>query len=135
MRIDGLMSLSGVYDNAKLGLDYQTGFQEALQRAQEKQIEREKTADLKSVERVKPTDEDKAKEEAELRKAVQGFEAYFIHQLLKQARATLPEGGLLPQSNAKDIYEDMLDETRAEQVTKVGGFGLTEALMKQLSRK
>lgn len=131
MRIEGLMSLSGVYDNAKLGLDYQTGFQDALQRAQEKQAE--KVAEVKSA---KPaTDEEKAKEEAALRKAVQGFEAYFIHQLLKQARASLPEGGLVPQSNAKDIYEDMLDEARAEQVTKVGGFGLTEALMKQLSRK
>lgn len=131
MRIEGLMSLSGVYDNAKLGLDYQTGFQDALQRAQEKQAE--KVAEVKSA---KPaTDEEKAKEEAALRKAVQGFEAYFIHQLLKQARASLPEGGLMPQSNAKDIYEDMLDEARAEQVTKVGGFGLTEALMKQLSRK
>ena len=71
----------------------------------------------------------------DLCQAVQGFEAYFIHQLLKQARASLPEGGLVPQSNAKNIYEDMLDEARAEQVTKVGGFGLTEALMKQLSRK
>ena len=131
MRIEGLMSLSGVYDNAKLGLDYQTGFQDALQRAQGKQAE--KVAEVKSA---KPaTDEEKAKEEAALRKAVQGFEAYFIHQLLKQARASLPEGGLMPQSNAKDIYEDMLDEARAEQVTKVGGFGLTEALMKQLSRK
>ena len=131
MRIEGLMSLSGVYDNAKLGLDYQTGFQDALQRAQEKQAE--KVAEVKSA---KPaTDEEKAKEEAALRKAVQGFEAYFIHQLLTQARASLPEGGLVPQSNAKDIYEDMLDEARAEQVTKVGGFGLTEALMKQLSRK
>lgn len=131
MRIEGLMSLSGVYDNAKLGLNYQTGFQDALQRAQEKQAE--KVAEVKSA---KPaTDEEKAKEEAALRKAVQGFEAYFIHQLLKQARASLPEGGLMPQSNAKDIYEDMLDEARAEQVTKVGGFGLTEALMKQLSRK
>lgn len=131
MRIEGLMSLSGVYDNAKLGLDYQTGFQDALQRAQEKQAE--KVVEVKSA---KPaTDEEKAKEEAALRKAVQGFEAYFIHQLLKQARASLPEGGLVPQSNAKDIYEDMLDEARAEQVTKVGGFGLTEALMKQLSRK
>ena len=131
MRIEGLMSLSGVYDNAKLGLNYQTGFQDALQRAQEKQAE--KVAEVKSA---KPaTDEEKAKEEAALRKAVQGFEAYFIHQLLKQARASLPEGGLMPQSNAKDIYEDMLDEARAEQVTKVGGFGLTEELMKQLSRK
>lgn len=133
MRIDGLMSLSGVYDNAKLGLDYQTGFREALQRAKEKQTE--SSAELKSVKPAEPTDAEKAKEEATLRQAVQGFEAYFIHQLLKQARASLPEGGLVPQSNAKDIYEDMLDEARAEQVTKVGGFGLTEALMKQLSRK
>ena len=65
MRIDGLMSLSGVYDNAKLGLDYQTGFQEALQRAKEKQTE--SSAELKSVKPTEPTDAEKAKEEATLR--------------------------------------------------------------------
>ena len=131
MRIEGLMSFPGVYDNAKLSMDYQAGFQEALQRARDRQVE---STAVTKAEQVKLTDKEKAKEEAALHQAVQGFEAYFIHQLLRQARATLPEGGLLPQSNAKDIYEDMLDETRAEQVTKVGGFGLTEALMKQLSR-
>ncbi len=133
MKIEGLMSLQGVYDHAKLGLDYQTGFQDALLRAQEKQIQNAEKSS--SAAALTQTEEAKAKEEAALREAVQGFEAYFIHQIFKQARATLPAGGLLPESNAKGIYEDMLDEARAEQMSKVGGIGLTEALMKQLSKK
>ena len=127
MKIDGLLSLRGVYDHAKLGIDYQNGFQDALQKAKEKEA-----AKVKSIESADTAE--KEKEEKALREAVQGFESYFIHQILKQARATIPTGGLLPKSNAQGIYEDMLDEARAESMTKVGGIGLTEALMKQLKK-
>lgn len=127
MKIDGLMSLQGMYDNAKLGIDFQNGFQEALAKAKEKQDAQKQVSSV--------SDAEKLKEEQELRKAVQAFESYFIHQILKQARASIPSAGLIPESNAKGIYEDMLDEARAEEMTKVGGFGLTEALMKQLSKK
>lgn len=129
MKIDGLMSLQGIYDNTRLGMDYQSSFRDALTLAQDKRAQ-----ELKAEEIGKGAEE-KDKENKALREAVQGFESYFIHQILKQARASLPSGGLLPSSNDKEIYEDMLDEARAEQMTKVGGFGLTEALMKQLSKK
>lgn len=133
MKIDGLMSLQGIYDNSKLGLDVQKGFSEALQKAQAKQINQENFGKVESANQSK--DAEKIKEEQALREAVQGFEAYFIHQILKQARSGIQNGGLIPESNAKGIYEDMLDEARAENMTKVGGFGLTEAMMKQLSKK
>lgn len=129
MKIEGLMSLQGMYDNARLGIDYQNSFRDALEIAQDK-----RTQELKATEGLK-SQADKDKEDKALREAVQGFESYFIHQILKQARASIPSGGLLPDSNDKEIYEDMLDQARAEQMTKVGGFGLTEALMKQLSKK
>ncbi|RRD96482.1 hypothetical protein EII17_00550 [Clostridiales bacterium COT073_COT-073] len=131
MKIDGLLSLQTVYDSAKLGLDYQNGFRQALQQAREKAAESQTMTKVLTESKAA----EKVKEDQALREAVQGFEAYFIHQILKQARATIPSGGLLPESNAKGIYEDMLDEARAESMTKVGGFGLTEALMAQLSRK
>lgn len=131
MRIDGLLSLQTVYDSAKLGIDYQNGFRQALQQAREKAAESQTMTKVLTESKAA----EKVKEDQALREAVQGFETYFIHQILKQARATIPSGGLLPESNAKGIYEDMLDEARAESMTKVGGFGLTEALMAQLSRK
>lgn len=123
MKIDSITSLADVYQHAKVGLQSERGFQVHL----EQEMQKKKAAPL--------SDEEKKKEEAELRKAVQGFESYFIHQILKKARSGLPVGGLIPKSNAESIFEDMLDEKRAEEMTKVGGIGLTEALMKQLTKK
>lgn len=128
MKIDGLLSNQAIYDNVKLGLNRQAGFDQALEKAKDNQV--------KSMEAHKPLDQgQKIQEEKELRQAVEGFEAYFIHQILKQARAGIQLGGFMPESNAKGIYEDMLDQARAEDMTRAGGFGLSQALFDQLRKK
>ena len=52
-------------------------------------------------------------------------------------RETVPEDGLLTQSNAESTFTDMLDEKLAEQVPKQwnGSHSIAEALYHQLRQR
>jgi len=68
----------------------------------------------------------------DIRKAAQGFEALFLASLMKSARASLP-GDSLTSGAGVTMAQDMLDT----QLTKIAGertgFGLAEAIARQLS--
>lgn len=74
-------------------------------------------------------------EEAKLMDACQQFESIFVHQMISQMRATIPEGGLFEKSQGEKIFQDMLDEKYAENISKAGGIGLAKILYDQLSEK
>lgn len=79
---------------------------------------------------------EKGKEDdAKLMDACQQFESIFVHQIISQMRATIPEGGLFEKSQGEKIFQDMLDEKYAENISKAGGIGLAKLLYDQLSRK
>lgn len=67
-----------------------------------------------------------------LRKACQDMESLFIHQLLKEMRATIPKSGFLGKSHAQDIYTGMLDGRMAQEIAQNRGLGLSTMLMRQL---
>ena len=67
-----------------------------------------------------------------LRKACQDMESLFIHQLLKEMRATIPKSDLFGKSHARDIYTGMLDARLAQEVAENRGLGLSTLLMRQL---
>lgn len=75
-----------------------------------------------------------AQDKDELREAVRAVEAFFLSELLKTMRQSIPEGGLFPRSFAHETYEAMLDEQYAEKMAHVGGIGLGDLLYDQLSR-
>lgn len=77
------------------------------------------------------TDNDKKKDE--LMAACRELESIFIHQLISQMRATIPQDGFLTQSSAEKIFQDMLDQEYAKKISHAGGIGLAEMLYKQLS--
>lgn len=81
-----------------------------------------------------PPQTDGGREDEALRAAVQSFESYFIHQLLKGMRRTIPEGGLFEKSFARDVYEDAIDQATAENMAAAGGIGLGELLYNQLAK-
>jgi flagellar protein FlgJ len=60
----------------------------------------------------------KSSEKKELEEAVQGFEAIFMHSLLKSMRATLPGDALFEKSHAMGIFESMQDQYLAEELSK-----------------
>ncbi|KJS85456.1 MAG: hypothetical protein JM58_08425 [Peptococcaceae bacterium BICA1-8] len=74
-------------------------------------------------------------DDAKLMDACQQLESVFVHQMISQMRATIPEGGLLGKSQGEEIFQDMLDEKYAENVSKAGGMGLAKILYDQLSTK
>lgn len=74
------------------------------------------------------------KDEKELKKACQEFEGYYLQQLFKEMRRTVPEGTLLEKSQGREIFEDMLYEEYAKDIAQGKGVGLSDLLYKQLSK-
>lgn len=75
------------------------------------------------------------KDEKELKKACQEFEAVIINMLYKQMKATVVKSDLIEEDPGTEIFESMRDEQLMEQASKTGTFGLAESLYRQLSRQ
>lgn len=69
-----------------------------------------------------------------LKEACQEFEAYYLQQVFKEMRKTVPESGLFEKSAGREIYEDMLYEEYAKEMSKGTAIGLADMLYKQLSK-
>ncbi len=91
-------------------------------------------ADQPGIGKTKKTDPLAASSEKaqRLSKACEEMEALFIHQLLKEMRATIPKSGLFGKSHAQDIYTGMLDGRMAQEISQNRGLGLSTLLMRQL---
>ncbi|MFC1525844.1 rod-binding protein [Candidatus Latescibacterota bacterium] len=71
-----------------------------------------------------------------LRTAAKEFESIFVYQMVSAMRSTIVESGLVPKSNAEEIFEGMLDEEWSRKLAgKHGARGLSEILYQQLSRQ
>ena len=88
-----------------------------------------------SVSAMANTDLNSNVESAKLRKACGEFESLFIYNLLKNGRQSLPQGGLLGNSNESKIMTSMLDQTMAEQCSKGSGLGIGDMLYHQLNTR
>ena len=65
----------------------------------------------------------------DLKKATQQFEGYFLHQLLTEMRKTVPDDKLLADDgNSKQIFQDMMDQTLADQMSSRGDLGLANMM-------
>ncbi|RKD21959.1 flagellar protein FlgJ [Caminicella sporogenes DSM 14501] len=69
-----------------------------------------------------------------LKSACKQFEAIFVNMLLKNMRKTVVEGGFIKKSHAREIFEGMLDEEIAKEVSKGQGIGLAKIMYEQLSK-
>lgn len=73
------------------------------------------------------------KQHVQLKAATQQFESYFLHQLLKEMRKTVPKDpNLQDDGDQKQIFQDMMDQTLADSMSKRGDFGLAKMLYDQL---
>ncbi len=71
-------------------------------------------------------------DEDRLRTVAEDFEAIFVKQMLESMRGTLnPDNRLVDTGMAGEIYEDMLYDEYAQVMTKSGGFGLADMIVKQ----
>ena len=75
------------------------------------------------------------KTHADLKKATQGFESYFLHQMLQEMRKSIPKDEELPDDdNQQQIFQDMMDWTQnlSDAISKRGDFGIGSMLYDQL---
>lgn len=75
------------------------------------------------------------KDDKELKKACQQFEAIMLDMMYKQMKATVVKSDFVQKDAGRDIFESMLDESLVEEASKTGSFGLAESLFKQLSKQ
>ena len=72
---------------------------------------------------------------AQIRKAAEAFESYFIQIMFREMRrTTFDEQGLFPRSNAERIFTDMLDEEIAKSAASGRGIGLADMIYRQMTR-
>ena len=74
------------------------------------------------------------KDEKKLKKACSDLEAVFVSMMFKQMRNTVQKSGLFDGGMAEEVYEDMLYDKYAEEVSKGSGTGLGDLLYRQLSK-
>jgi len=73
------------------------------------------------------------KEKTRVTKAAQDFEAVFIGMMLKQMRKSMAgDNALFGKSSEAKVYQDMMDDSLAQQMSKTGTFGLAKAMVKSI---
>ena len=70
-----------------------------------------------------------------LKKSSQDLEAIFIQSLFKAMRKTIPEGSLFEKSNAREVYQDMLDQEISKKISQKQSVGLAEQMYRQMEKK
>lgn len=75
-----------------------------------------------------------SKDKKLLYESCQQLESVFLNQVLEAMRATVPKSDLLQKSTADDVFESMLYEEYAEQISKTGSTGLADIIFRQLSQ-
>lgn len=69
-----------------------------------------------------------------LKQAAQEFEAFFLNQMFKQMRQSMPAGGLFEPGPQEKMMLEMMDEQVAAQLSRGPGMGLSQVLLKQLQQ-
>ena len=74
------------------------------------------------------------KKHLDLQKATQQFEAYFVNELLKEMRKTVPKDTLVQDDgNGQDIFQGMMDQTLSEKMSSRGDLGMAKMMYDQLA--
>ena len=74
------------------------------------------------------------KKHLELKKATQQFEGYFLHELLKEMRKTVPPDKLLgDDGHGQEIFRDMTDQSLSESMASRGDLGMAKMMYDQLA--
>jgi len=83
----------------------------------------------------KPKANAKSSRDPKKLEAAKMFENQFIRQMISQMRKTIPEGGLLEDSQVTKLFQGQLDDHYADQWVDQGGIGLSDVIYEQLEQK
>ncbi len=78
---------------------------------------------------------ERAKNDAELKKACADFESVFVQKMLEGMRKTIPKSGLLDGGMQEEIYTSMFDEELSKLVANGKGMGLGDMLYQQMQKQ
>ena len=70
-----------------------------------------------------------------LRDACRQFEGLLTSFMFKAMRETVPDGGLFPQSQGDKIFQEMLDQQYADQMSRTHPLGLAAAMYARMSQQ
>ena len=73
-------------------------------------------------------------EMARLRHAAREFEALMVEHMLKSVRRSFPKNSLVPSGAGESLYQDLADEQMAKAISRGGGLGLGDVLIRSLTR-
>ena len=71
---------------------------------------------------------------AQLAWSAREFETYFLQQLWRIMRESVPRGGLFERSQGERIFEEMLDEERSHLMARTGQLGLAQMIYERTIR-
>lgn len=74
------------------------------------------------------------KDDEGLKEACREFEGYFVKQMYSVMKSTLQETTLTEKSHGREIFEDMLDDEYAKEISTGRGIGIADMLYRQLSK-
>lgn len=69
-----------------------------------------------------------------LLKSCQDFEAIMIQAMFKSMRDSVSDGGLIPKGNDQQIFQDLIDQNVATDMSRKQGIGIADALFRQLQK-
>ena len=75
----------------------------------------------------------KGASQKEMEKVARDFESIFINKLFESMRKAIPKSDLL-DSSAMDMYQTMMDQEMAKEMSKQKGMGMGEMVYNDLSR-
>ena len=75
----------------------------------------------------------KGASQKEMEKVARDFESIFINKLFESMRKAIPKSDLL-DSSAMDMYQTMMDQEMAKEMSKQKGMGIGEMVYNDLSR-
>lgn len=78
---------------------------------------------------ISPTSTDT---DARLKEACADFESIFIYYMFKSMRKSLPQNGLLDNTQEQKLYKSMADQAMSENIARGRAMGLGELLYNQL---
>ncbi len=88
----------------------------------------------KNLERLRASSEfGKDASKNEMEKVARDFESVFINKLFESMRKAIPKSDLF-DSSAMDMYQSMMDQEMAKELSKQKGMGMGEMVYNDLSR-
>lgn len=80
-------------------------------------------------------DSAKKTEDDRLKEVCKDFQSIFVKQMLDSMRKTVNKEGLMSGGHAEEIFEDMLYDEYAEQISNTADLGLDDIMYQQLSQQ